>query len=592
MSQWKIIDDNLITKWAKKVDVNCPLAEYPRPQLRREEWLNLNGLWNYKVVKRNKDQKIKAEGKILVPFAIESALSGVKRKLLPNELLIYSRTFVLPDKWKNKKVVLNFEAVDWEAKVHVNGAFVGSHKGGYTPFSFNITDFITFDGDNKLEIIVWDPTDKEHQERGKQSLKPWLVFYSGISGIWQTVWIEAVPFNHIDTVAITPKVDSKEVVIETFVKDAKNIDNKVLISIYDQSNTVIAEKKANINSNAIIEIPEPFLWEPNDPYLYSVELSYGSNNNEQDVVKSYFGMRKISYRKYADKLRFELNNEPIFLYGTLDQGYWPDGLYSAPTDEALKYDIEITKELGFNLIRKHIKVEPRRWYYHADTLGMLVWQDFPNGGSEKAGILSYLTGGKVLFTYGRWKKEVRDNYYREITSIIRTLYNFPSIIAWIPFNEGWGQFETKRVTDYIRILDNTRLIDSASGWVDKKCGDIKDIHKYVGPAIPKLDHKRVPVLGEFGGLGLLVEDHYWKGLKPWAYKTYNTEEELFANYSKLIDRLIPLIEKGLGAAIYTQLTDVEREMNGLLTYDRIPKLEKEKIKEKNKLLFNFFTNQK
>ncbi|MHA1380406.1 MAG: glycoside hydrolase family 2 protein [Candidatus Helarchaeota archaeon] len=565
---WKPAKARLMTRWAKKVTPNSVLPEYPRPQLKRKEWKSLNGLWDY-AIRPKKNKSINSfDGKILVPFPVESALSGVMKKLNHKNKLWYRCNFSIPDSWRGKKLILHFGAVDWEATVYINGRKVGVHKGGFVPFSFDITEFLR-DGDNELRVVVWDPTNKGSQERGKQSLRPWLIYYTAISGIWQTVWLEPVNKTYIEYLKIIPDIDEEILNLKINVKNTQPNDI-IQISIKDEDYEILSIV-GKANENLRIKIPNCKLWSPELPFLYDLIIKLEQQNLIVDEVKSYFGLRKIALRK--DKtgiVRIELNNKPIFQYGTLDQGYWPDGLYTAPTDEALKYDIEITKKLGFNMIRKHVKVEPLRWYYFCDKLGMLVWQDMPNGGK--------------FFLRG---KESKKNYYIELESMLHNLYNSPSIVVWVPFNEGWGQFDTKKVVQWIKNYDPSRLIDNASGWFDKKVGDIRDIHVYPEPKLPKPDKKRAAVIGEFGGLGLKVENHVWKKKMMWSYKKSPKPEELAEKYAKLISKLKPLIKNGLCAAVYTQITDVEGEINGLLTYDREKiKIDESTLQELNLGLFN------
>ena len=564
--KWEFVEGEIPSKWITKVDPKNPLPQYPRPQLRRDEWLNLNGLWDYTITSRKENRVTKYDGKILVPFAIESALSGVKKKLKPSQKLWYRRFFDFPETWKGRDVLLHFGAVDWLAEVWLNNNKLGVHIGGYTPFSFEISKYL-HDERNELVVSVWDPTNKGNQERGKQTLNPFLAFYTAISGIWQTVWIEPVSKTRINNFRITPDIDKKEV---SFQIKGENIlpNDRIHIQIKEKRKT-ISSTSFKISDNIKIKIPNPKLWSVESPFLYDVSMHIKRGRTRFDVIKTYFGMRKISLKKDRKKIvRLALNNKIMFQYGTLDQGYWPDGLYTAPTDDALKYDVEITKELGFNMIRKHVKVEPSRWYYHCDKIGMLVWQDMPNGGSIIAGAAGMIFGGKYHFKFGRYKKVNRSNFYNELNSMISTLYNHPSVITWVPFNEAWGQFETEKVTNFVSKLDSSRLIDSVSGWVDKKVGDIRDIHRYPGPAIPDLEEERAAVLGEFGGLGYKTKEHIWSSRILWAYRKYNSVDELSARYSNLIDELKELKNQGLASAIYTQITDVEGEINGLLTYDR------------------------
>ncbi len=565
-SDWRVVEGEILSKWSKKVDPKNPLPDYPRPQFQRNEWLNLNGLWDYTITSKKILKVSKYEGKILVPFAIESALSGVKKKLKPTQKLWYRRFFDFPETWSGRDILLHFGAVDWKTEVWLNGQYLGAHTGGYTQFSFEISKYLN-DERNELVVSVWDPTSRGNQERGKQTLHPFLAFYTAVSGIWQTVWIEPVSRTRITNCIITPNIGKKEATIQV---------SGVNILPNDQIHVQVKEKRKTISSGSFkvtdiirIKIPSPKLWSVESPFLYDVSIYVQRGKTRFDPIDTYFGMRKISLKKDRKKIvRLALNNKILFQYGTLDQGYWPDGLYTAPTDEALKYDIKITKELGFNMIRKHVKIEPSRWYYHCDKLGILVWQDMPNGGSILAGSAGMLFGGKYHFKFGRYKKENRTNFYEELKSMISTLYNHPSIITWVPFNEAWGQFETEKVTEFIGKLDSTRLVNSVSGWVDKKVGHMRDIHRYPGPAMPELEAERAAVLGEFGGLGHIVDDHVWSSKLFWAYKKFKTIEELSERYSELISELKDLKYQGLTSAIYTQITDVESEINGLLTYDR------------------------
>ena len=586
LDDWKTVEGDLFTRWAKDVNPNNPLPEYPRPQLKRESWLNLNGLWDYVIQSRTSTSPSNYEGKILVPFAIESALSGVKKKLKPNQVLWYRRTFELPESWKSQDLLLHFGAVDWETKVWINNNFVGAHRGGYVPFSFEISKYIKFREENEIVISVWDPTNRGKQERGKQVLIPFGVFYTAVSGIWQTVWLEPVPRSRIDKLFLIPNIKDELLSVTLSTKNLKPDD--IISLTVRTSDRVISKIEHKAGENISIEVPDSKLWHPSKPFLYNLNLNLNRKGEPLDKISSYFGMREFSYGKDEKNVpRILLNGEPLFLYGTLDQGYWPDGLYTAPTDEALLFDIEVTKELGFNMIRKHIKTESSRWYYHCDKLGMTVMQDMPNGGHEFYGIFGYLLWrGKLKLRNGRKRKSVKNQFYMELKSMIDTLYNHPSIAIWVPFNEAWGQFETRRVTDYVRTLDNTRLIDSASGWIDKKTGDIVDIHKYPGPALPKMENEeRIAVLGEFGGLGLEVDGHLWDKWFKWCYKKYPSREELWRNYQIIVEQTKDLIPEGLSAAVYTQITDVEGEINGLLTYDRsVLKFSKEKMRQLNQSL--------
>jgi beta-galactosidase/beta-glucuronidase len=580
---WKPIKDQLLTRWAKDIDPNQPLPEYPRPQLERDEWLNLNGLWDYKISSKDAIDVTNYDGKILVPYPIESALSGVGTKLKPTQKLWYHRIFYLAENWKEKEILLHFGAVDWVTNVWINGKKIGDHKGGYTPFEFEITTSLR-KGENEITISVWDPTDKGKQEHGKQSLKPKSVFYTAISGIWQTIWLEPVPKTYIKDYFLTPDIDDESITIETKVAKPEH-DDILEIIIYDENYQQLTSHMSKINEKFRISIESPRLWTLDDPYLYKILLRIKRGHNIIDEIDGYFGMRKISLSKGKDGIfRIELNNTFLFQYGTLDQGYWPDGLYTAPTDDALKYDIQITKQLGFNMIRKHVKVEPARWYYYCDIIGILVWQDMPNGG------VTDISNQPVNINKYQTKREESDklNYYKELETMICKLYNFPSIIVWVPFNEGWGQFDTELVTERIKQLDPHRLIDSASGWYDHGIGDIYDIHRYPNPLFPDINKakSRALVVGEFGGLGLEVENHMWTTSEKFVYRSFSDSAKLTKRYKRLIEKIKTLIENGLSAAIYTQITDVEGEVNGLLSYDReIIKIDRNRLRELNLSLY-------
>ncbi|UCG00780.1 MAG: beta-galactosidase [Candidatus Heimdallarchaeota archaeon] len=574
---WHPVPGQLITRWVKDLDPLNPLPDYPRPQLCREEWLNLNGFWDYAVRPKKHTEINSYDGKILVPFPLESALSGVKKKLSHKQRLFYRRFFSIPKTWKSNRILLHFGAVDWETRVKLNGKEVGSHKGGFIPFSFDISEFINYEEENELEVIVWDPTNKGRQERGKQSLRPSHAFYTAVSGIWQTVWLEPVPIAYIKSIKVTSDIDNQLVKLKVHVENMQP-GQKVTIEVLDDKKRILSTEG---KTEFILNIPRPKLWNPKSPFLYDLKLMLSDKTGSLDIVDSYFGMRKIELKSDEEGIpRILLNNQQIFQFGPLDQGYWPDGLYTAPTDEALRYDIEVTKDLGFNMTRKHVKVEPARWYHWCDKMGLLVWQDMPNGG-----IFSLLTF--KLMSRGRRSREVRHQFRRELTEMIDYLYNFPSIVVWVPFNEGWGQFETEEIVDQIRKQDQTRLIDAASGWFDKNVGDIKDIHKYPGPAL-ETDSARVAVLGEFGGLGMKINGHFWTGKRIyWSYSRSKTIEELETKYKELIIKLKPLITQGLTAAIYTQLTDIEGEINGYYTYDReVLKMEKQFLGKLHNELFS------
>ena len=558
---WQPAKGRLMTRWAKDVTPGNVLPEYPRPQMVRKEWQNLNGLWDHAIRPKDEGKPEKWDGKILVPFCAESALSGVMKPVGKDNRLWYRRTFTVPDGWKDKRVLLHFGAVDWDTTVWVNDKQVGTHRGGYDPFTFDLAASVRPGSEHEVVVSVWDPTDAGEQPRGKQLTNPKGIWYTPVTGIWQTVWIEPLPREgHISSVKVTPDVDAGGVRVD-FAGITTKLAQSPKVLVFDEAGNTVAQG----HTGELIKIPAPKYWSPDSPVLYGLRVSY-----VRDSVESYFAMRKIALGK-DDKgvLRLMLNNKPVFHLGPLDQGWWPDGLYTAPTDEALKYDIEITKKLGFNMARKHTKVEPARWYYWCDKLGLMVWQDMPTG---------FQTGKK----YQPWdpigthdgkenerSAESRAVFDAELKAMIDSLRNHPSIVMWVLHNEGWGQFDTVRLTNWIKEYDPTRLVNAASGGNDFPVGDVKDLHAYPGPAAPRPDGKRAIVLGEFGGLWLPVEGHVWQQKDNWGYRTYENAEDLAENYRNLYVRLRRLIdEPGLAAAVYTQTTDVEGEVNGRLTYDR------------------------
>lgn len=579
-ADWQPAKGPLMTKWAKDVSPDTVHAEYPRPQMLRGDlsWQNLNGLWDYAITKSDAKWE-KADGQILVPFPIESALSGVMKRVAPEQKLWYRRTFKSIAK-DDGRLLLHFGAVDWKCEVLVNGKSVGSHTGGYDPFSFDITDALKKDAaEQELVIAVTDPSDTNWQPRGKQVLKPGGIFYTPITGIWQTVWLEKVPRSYIKSLKIVPDIDNDSVNVTVEVAgDAKDVELKVLdgVDVRD-SQAMLVTSKGAAGKTVTLKLAKPKLWSPNSPFLYGLQVELTSAGKIVDKVDSYFGMRKISLGKDEQGLtRILLNNKFVFQYGPLDQGFWPDGLYTAPTDAALKYDLDVTKELGFNMVRKHVKTEPARWYYHCDKMGLLVWQDMPSGdksiGPNDPDIKRSEASAK--------------NFEHEWSEIVHDFGNHPCIVMWVPFNEGWGQYDVARIVDYTRKLDPSRLVNNASGWADRNVGDVNDMHNYPGPGMPKPESKRAVVLGEFGGLGLPLEGHTWQGKDNWGYKSFTKQADLNAAYLQLVDRLRPLIGKGLSAAVYTQTTDVEVEVNGFMTYDRaVLKLEKDKASRAHARLY-------
>ena len=584
---WKPVPGKISSPWAEKVDPSQPLPEYPRPQLvRNNNWKNLNGLWDYAIIpkKDNINFPKQWDGKILVPFAIESSLSGVG-KTVGEESFLWYRTVIDISKLKNT-VLLHFGAVDWRTDVFVNGTIVGSHEGGFDPFTFDITTLLKKGSKQEIALRVWDPSDKGHQPRGKQVVKQSSIWYTPVTGIWQTVWVESVAQTHISSTKQTPNIDTKSLNILAQVNNAQ-ADDKVRITAFDGQNSIASIESAP-NQEATLTLPTQKLWSPTNPFLYTLTLEVIRGNKVIDQVKSYFAMRKSSLGKDKDgTMRMLLNNEFVFQYGPLDQGWWPDGLYTAPTDEALKFDITKTKEMGFNMIRKHIKVEPARWYYECDKQGVLVWQDMPSG---DLGNKWEMNVGNYGGTDKNRTPESEATYKKEWNSIMETLHNYPSIVVWVPFNEAWGQFKTKEITEWTKKKDPSRLVNSASGGNFEITGDIVDLHNYPEPKMPRPDvfgKTQALVLGEFGGLGLPVLDHTWQDTNNWGYQTFKNADELFAKYSSFMDRLTVLIQKGLSAAVYTQTTDVEIETNGLITYDRkVIKVPLEKLKNVTEKLYN------
>lgn len=574
---WRPAGEGLMTRWAGQIDPLDVLPEYPRPQMVREEWINLNGLWDYSVKSINEKEISEYDGKILVPFPIESALSGVKKSLKPDEKLWYRRTFKIPGIWFGQKLLLHFGAVDWKAEIWVNRKKAGEHTGGYYPFTFEVSEYIE-DGENEVVVAVWDPTDTYGQERGKQKLKPGGIFYTPISGIWQTVWLEPVPNEYISSIKLTPDIDTQELSVSIEAGgDSKGLEFEAVI--YDKADEMTSGRGL-VTDTIKLKILDPKLWSPESPFLYDIKIRLVKGGKVIDEIKSYFGMRKFSLEKDRDGLkRLFLNNEPLFQNGVLDQGYWPDGLYTAPTDEALEFDVKMAKQFGFNMIRKHIKVEPARWYYHCDRLGIIVWQDMISGGGGM-NILHHLIlpnaarglniKDKRYKALGRSEKANRDNYKKELKEMIDALYNVPSIGMWVPFNEAWGQFDAAEIAEWVKKYDPTRYIDHASGWYDQETGDIKSVHIYFRKlGMPKKINERTVVISEYGGYSLLEKGHVWCEGKEFGYKRFKTRDGLQAAYAELINnQLKPLVKKGVSAAVYTQLTDVETEINGLITYDR------------------------
>ena len=561
------------TKWGESLDKNNVLTEYPRPQMERDSYLNLNGIWQYAITENDKFPDI-FDGDILVPFSPECELSGVMRSLSPNQTLWYKRNFNLPSDFNLGHVILHFGAVDQVATVYINGVEVCSHVGGYTPFSADITSNLI--KENTIVVKVRDYSDTSYHSRGKQRMNRGGIWYTAQSGIWQTVWMESVPKDYISSLHITPLFDESAVEL-TVISDSSML-----------CHVKVGDTEVSFSSNEPVKIPMPefISWTPECPHLYYFTVTMG-----EDKVRSYFGMRKFSVDKDDNGVkRLFLNNKPYFQSGLLDQGYYSDGMYTAPSDEAMIFDIQTAKDMGFNMLRKHIKIEPLRWYYHCDKIGVLVWQDMINGGGSynTMTVCSPLVTG-IHFKDNHYKWFAREDangqrqYYIELDEMISHLYNAVSIAMWVPFNEGWGQFDAGMVVQHILKLDKTRTIDHASGWHDQNIGEIKSWHVYFKKYSFKPDKlRRAVVLSEFGGYNFRVSGHSFND-KDYGYRRFKTAEKLMKAYQNLYENeILPVKRKGLCAAVYTQLTDVEDELNGLITYDRkIIKLPKEKVKEIN-----------
>lgn len=563
---WKPVPNILLSKFAKDVDPKAPLPEYPRPQMERTAWRNLNGLWEYAILPLE-TPKFESQGRILVPYPLESALSGVRKQAGPKNHLWYKRNFEVQKDWSGRQILLHFGAVDWRAEVMVNGQAVGKHEGGYTPFSFDITSALREGAPQELVVKVWDPTNGDKTEsfsqpRGKQMNKEFDaaggIVYTSTSGIWQTVWLEPVSKNHITDVNAVADIKDKTVAF-TIQADG---DKSGVVTIECKDLSVKATGK--IGEPIVMKVPAAALWSADSPKLYSISVSLAKD----DSIRSYFAMRKISIGKDAAGItRMLLNDQFVFQHGPLDQGFWPDGLYTAPTDAALRYDVEVIKQMGFNTLRKHVKVEPARFYYHCDNLGMLVWQDMPNGEANK-------------------NDESKADYEREWKEIITNFQFFPSIIMWVTFNEDWGNFDLPRIAALTKQLDPTRLVNVNSGGNSAGCGDLSDMHNYPGPGMPGVEEKRASVLGEYGGFGYYISGHSWNdGGQTWQYAKVGSADELLQKYDELNKAMRPLIAQGLSAAIYTETSDIEGEINGFMTYDReVIKVPAAKIKASNETL--------
>jgi beta-galactosidase/beta-glucuronidase len=599
--QWKPAPVTLMTQWGEKVTPDNAWREYPRPQLARERWHNLNGLWDYAITSKTAPAPAKFDGKILVPFAPEAALSGVGKILQPEERLWYRRAFEVPIAWKGERILLHFGAVDYECALWVNGGFVGAHTGGFDSFSFDLTAYLK-DSGNELLLTVTDPSDKGEQPRGKQQLKPEGIWYTPVSGIWQTVWLEPVPATlHLAELRLTPDVDAGGLRVVALTSQAIADDTYAVRFTASAEGKTVATTMVRINREGFLKVPGARLWSPSDPFLYDVKAElirvknpwpqpagnerpnerrprFGARERDLyekaeaegsplDVVTSYFGMRKVSLGPgpVAGQPAILLNGQPLFQHGPLDQGWWPDGLHTPPADAAMKWEIEWLRQAGFNMLRKHIKVEPARYYYHCDRLGMLIWQDMPSGFNLGLRNGRSDEGEPIRLSTSREQHEL------ELRRMLGRLHNAPSIVMWVVFNEGWGQYESKAMAQWVKAIDGSRLVNADSGWLDMNVGELFDIHTYQEiPQTPQQKPDRAVVLGEYGGVGWPIENHLWNPkMRNWGYQTYQDKTAYLNALRKKVEALVPMKQKlGVSAAVYTQTTDVEGEVNGLMTYDR------------------------
>lgn len=584
---WQMKKARIMTPWSENIDPNKVLDDYPRPQLVRSNWMNLNGIWDFTKVKEmayNPSQTF--DQKILVPFPMESAISGIMstdHNANKGKVFLYSRKFSIPAEMSGKDILLHFGAVDWKCEVYINGTQVGEHKGGFDPFSFNITNALDKNKkEQEVQVFVQDYQEYGGYPHGKQKINEKTIWYTPVTGIWQTVWMEGVSKVHIEKLIINPDIDKKAVNIKIVSSNSTGATTGT-IKIYDGKKLISVTENVAINSNITIPVTNMKLWSPDSPFLYDMKIELANNKTPIDKVDSYFGMRKISVGKQNGLPCMFLNNKPLFHYGVLDQGYWPDGIYTAPTDDALKFDLLKIKEFGMNMTRKHIKVEPARWYYHCDKLGLLVWQDIPNVGFGE--------NGKIIGE----DMDVRENFHNEMVRIMESLNNYPSIVLWTVYNESWGQPDEKtsrQSWDIARNQDKTRLISIASGWNDSEYGDIKDTHWYPEPnMLPNPINKRASVCGEYGGITLMIDGHRWIGGSDMKYTQVNNSQEFTNKFIDYVTNIEHMKGNGLCGAVYTQITDVEDEENGMITYDRkVVKVDADQISSIKKAIERNYTH--
>ena len=593
---WKPAPVTLTTTWGEKVTPANAWREYPRPQFVRDRWENLNGLWDYAITAKTAPAPSKFDGQILVPFPVESSLSGVGKPLSPDQRLWERRRFQLPAAWKGERVLLHFGAVDYECAVWVNGGLVGSHSGGFDAFSFDITPFLK-DGSNEILAGITDPSDSGEQPRGKQVLKPQGIWYTAVSGIWQTVWLEPVPMQlHLAELRLTPDVDAGGLRVAALTSEATSDDTYAVRITASAAGAAVATVTMRVNREGFLPIASARLWSPDDPFLYDLKAElvrvknpwpadrsrrapqFGAQERDLyaaasvegkplDSAASYFGMRKVSIGPgpVAGQPALLLNGKPVFQHGPLDQGWWPDGLHTPPSDEAMKWEIGWLRQAGFNMLRKHIKVEPARYYYHCDKLGMLVWQDMPAGYNQALRNSRTDVGEPIRLSVSREQHEL------ELRRMIGRLYNAPSIVMWVVNNEGWGQYESKALAQWVKAIDGSRVVNSNSGWLDMNAGEVFDIHTYEPvPLEPQQKADRAIVVGEYGGVGWPVTGHLWNpAMRNWGYQTYQDQATYLEALRKKVDALAAMKSRlGVSAGVYTQTTDVEGEVNGLMTYDR------------------------